>query len=123
MTEHDDHIQHVWTLEHPVADPITIELWTDGYSVRVEGGDEQSTEGGRKDVDRFIEKYALRGYWVASDYAVNDPHEPELPDDRPDECAECGLPCEYVPDHYDGYRTGPAWMCTGCKWGQWSAGI
>jgi len=127
MTDHDDHIQHTWNLAHPVADPITIELWTDGYSVRVEGGDEQSTEGGRKDVDRFIEKYALRGYWVTSGYAVNDPHEPEpepeLPDDQPDECAECGQPTEYVPDHYDGYRTGPAWMCTGCKWGQWSAGI
>ncbi|MFD0074309.1 hypothetical protein ACFVIY_17930 [Streptomyces sp. NPDC127166] len=124
MTDHDDHIQHTWILTHPTGDEITIDLWTDGESVRVEGGQGESTDGGRKDVDRLIEKYCLRGYWVTAGYEVNDPHEPELPDDRPDECAECGQPCEYVPDHYDGYRTGPAWMCTGCcKWGQWSAGI
>ena len=123
MTDHDDHIQHTWILTHPTGDEVTIDLWTDGESVRIEGGQGESADGGRKDVDRLIEKYCLRGYWITTDYAVNDPHEPELPDDRPDECAECGRDTEYVPDHYDGYRTGPAWMCTGCKWGQWSAGI
>ncbi|MFF5977158.1 hypothetical protein ACFY7C_37300 [Streptomyces sp. NPDC012769] len=80
MTDHDDHIQHTWILTHPTGDEITIDLWTDGESVRVEGGGHESTDGGRKDVERLLEKYALRGYWVTSDYAVNDPHEPELRD-------------------------------------------
>ena len=45
------------------------------------------------------------------------------PDDGPvDGCPECGQPCEYVPCHDDGTRMGPAWLCTGCKWGQWSVG-
>jgi len=122
MTDHDDHIQHTWILTHPTGDEVTIDLWTDGESVRVEGGQGESTDGGRKDVDRLIERYCLRGYWITNDYAVNDPHEPELPDDRPDGCPECGQPCEFVDLYDSGTAEGPAWLCTGCRWRVWSVG-
>ena len=129
MTHLDDdsHVQHTWTLTRSAdGDEICIDLWTDGETIQVHGGDGESYTPGpdaREQIEQqILPKYAALGYRVDSDYAVNDAHEPELPDDQPDECAECGRDTEYVPDHYDGYRTGPAWMCTGCNWGQWSVG-
>lgn len=40
------------------------------------------------------------------------------PDDRPDACPECGSRTfDYDPAYSDGCSSGPAWLCTGCKWG------
>ncbi|MGA4864145.1 hypothetical protein ACPB9J_16010 [Streptomyces lavendulocolor] len=126
MIDNTDHIQHTWNLTHPTGDQIAIDLWTDGESVRVEGGRGESTDGGRKDVDRLLEKYALRGYWVESDYPVNDPHDwdadkqvDDEPADKPDECPECGHPVEYARNHVADHRQGDAWLCTDCRWGEW----
>lgn len=39
-------------------------------------------------------------------------------DDRPDKCPECGTQeFDYDPNYSDGRSSGPAWLCTGCKWG------
>lgn len=127
MPDHDDHIQHTWILTHPTGDEVTIDLWTDDETVHVDGGDGESyttsSNAGRGEIEQsLLPKYRGRGYLLVRDYAVNDPHEPVLPDDQPDECRQCGSDTEYVPDHYDGTKEGPAWLCTGCNWGQWSAG-
>lgn len=40
--------------------------------------------------------------------------------ERPDVCPECGgTKFEFAANHCDGTREGHAWMCMGCKWGQW----
>jgi hypothetical protein len=116
-TDDDSHIQHTWNLTHPVADPIRIDLWTDGYSVRVEGGNGESTEGGRVSVNRLLEKYCLRGYWVTSDYAVNDPEPEPVPDYRPDECPGCGS-TEFEFEHNKNFdhTQMDVWQCTDCRW-------
>ncbi|MEU4912252.1 hypothetical protein [Streptomyces fradiae] len=125
MTDTTDHIQHTWNLTHPTGDRVTIDLWTDGYSVRVDGGNSESTEGGRQDVEKLLERYALRGYWVESDYPVNDPAahdddtDPDEPADKPDACPECGAPVEHASNHVADHRQGDAWLCTGCRWGEW----
>ncbi|MFJ9101347.1 hypothetical protein ACIRJM_23100 [Streptomyces sp. NPDC102405] len=130
MTDHDDHIQHTWNLTRDSdGDRITIDLWTDGYSVRVDGGpdDGHDDDRGRQAVEQLLAKYTAAGYRLVHDYAVNDPatsddgdEEPEGADQRPDTCPECGTAdLEYVPNHCADFREGPAWLCTGCRWGQW----
>ncbi|CAL9647368.1 hypothetical protein [Streptomyces sp. enrichment culture] len=126
MSDHDDHIQHTWNLAHPDRDEITIDLWIDGYTVRVDGGDGEASETGRKAVEELLEKYTTAGYQITSSYAVNDPasrddEEPEAvePDGRPDKCPECGSPVEYEANHCSDFREGEAWLCTGCRWGQY----
>lgn len=123
----DGHVQHTWNLAHPDGSEISIDLWTDGYSVRVDGGpdDGHDDEGGRTAIEeRLLPKYAAAGYRVTSSYAVNDP-EPhddegdEEPDGKPEKCPECGDPVEYVANHCTDFREGEAWLCTGCRWGQW----
>jgi len=48
--------------------------------------------------------------------------DPGLPDDKPDQCPECGTTVfDFDPNHCDGISMGPAWLCTGCKWGTFSA--
>lgn len=127
MSDHDAHIQHTWQLAHTNGDEITIDLWTDGYTVRVDGGDHESGDGGRRYVDRLLAKYQAAGYQAVRDYAVNEPEphaepveadDPE-PDGRPEKCPDCGAPVEYQARYGDDFREGPAWLCTGCKWGQW----
>lgn len=128
MTDHD-HVQHTWQLAHPDNDEITIDLWTDGDTIRVDGGDGEATEGGHQMVDRLLAKYRAAGYSPVRDYPVNaaethsqpvEDDDPE-PDGRPDGCPECGASVEYEPNysHPDVPGEGPAWLCTGCKWGQW----
>ena len=40
--------------------------------------------------------------------------------DRPEKCPECGgTVFEFVANHCDGTKEGHAWLCTGCRWGQW----
>lgn len=129
MTETDDHIQHTWHLSTPAGDEMTIDLWTDGYSVRVHGGpdDGHDDEDGMPVIEQeLLPKYRAAGRRVDRDYAVNDPAvieesavEPE-PDGRPDACPECGSPVEHDPTytHPDTWGTG-AWLCTECKWGEW----
>lgn len=131
MTDYDEHVQHTWNLTRDTdGDQLSIDLWTDGYTVRVEGGDGEASETGRKAVEELLEKYTAAGYRVTSDYPVNDPallddeddEEPEGYDQRPEKCPECGTTAmEYVPNHLTDFRDGPAWLCTGCKWGQWIA--
>lgn len=42
-----------------------------------------------------------------------------LPDDQPDACPECGTTTfDYDPAYSDGCSSSPAWLCTGCKWGE-----
>ena len=122
MTDSDAHVQHQWILTHPddTRDDIHIELWTDGYSVRVTGGDDEDSEQGRPAVDTLLAKYQAVGYQVAHDYPVNDP-EPESaePADRPEQCPECGSEIEYQSEHAEHGRSGPAWLCLGCRWGEW----
>ncbi|MFE9461673.1 hypothetical protein [Streptomyces californicus] len=131
-TPDDAHVQHQWILTHPDTDrdDVHIELWTDDYTVRVTGGDGEDSEEGRPAVEALLTKYQSAGYRVAHDYPVNDPApepentpEPELaePDGRPDACPECGSPVEYEPTytHPDTWGEGPAWLCTGCRWGRW----
>jgi len=125
----DDHIQHTWTLTHDTGDEISIDLWTDGYSVRVDGGpdDGDQDERGQQAIDELLAKYQAAGYRLERDYPVNDPQprdEPvedddAEPDGRPGECPECGSPVAYDPRYGDDFREGQAWLCTGCKWGRW----
>ena len=129
MTSPDAHIQHTWQLTHPADGEISIDLWTDGYTVRVDGGpdDGDSSEGGRQAIERLIAKYTAVGYQVTRDYPVNDPqpHDEPVEDDepephgRPEKCPDCGAPVVYEPRYSDDFREGAAWLCTGCKWGQW----
>ncbi|MFD9764749.1 hypothetical protein ACFWXI_14600 [[Kitasatospora] papulosa] len=127
-TDSDDHIEHQWILTHPDSDhdDIYIDLWTDGYTVRVEGGDGDDGDRGQRDVDELIAKYTAAGYQRARDYAVNDPEPSDAPEveaaepaDRPDECPECGSAIEYQAEHAAHGRSGPAWLCLGCRWGEW----
>jgi hypothetical protein len=126
----DTHIQHTWTLAHDNGDQIIIDLWTDGYSVRVDGGPDDGDEDdrGQQAIDQLLAKYQTAGYQLVRDYAVNDPqpHDEPVeddddaePDGRPDECPECGSPVAYDPRYSDDFREGAAWLCTGCKWGRW----
>ncbi|GKQ35153.1 hypothetical protein [Streptomyces sp. A012304] len=40
--------------------------------------------------------------------------------ERPEKCPECGATrFDFAPNHCDGISQGHAWLCTGCKWGQW----
>ncbi|MGW0586138.1 hypothetical protein ACWD25_62195 [Streptomyces sp. NPDC002920] len=40
--------------------------------------------------------------------------------DRPEECPECsGTRFDFAANHCDGTKEGHAWLCTGCRWGQW----
>lgn len=127
MTDHDDHIQHTWQLAHDNGDEITIDLWTDDETVRVDGDDHESADGGKRHVDQLLAKYTAAGYRVTRDYPVNDPepHEEPVEDDdpephgRPEKCPDCLAPVTYEPCYSDDFREGPAWLCTGCKWGQW----
>jgi hypothetical protein len=41
------------------------------------------------------------------------------PDGKPDQCPECGSPVEYAANHCTHMREGEAWLCTGCRWGQY----
>ena len=128
----DDHVQHTWHLTHADGGEVRIDLWTDGETVRVDGGDGESSDGGRAAVEQLLAKYAARGYQVESSYPVNEPeqpvNEPEQPvdepaggepDGRPEACPECTSPVEYAANHVGDFREGEAWLCTGCKWGQW----
>ncbi|MFG2269103.1 hypothetical protein ACGFNY_04935 [Streptomyces chartreusis] len=128
-TPDDAHVQHTWQLTHDNGDEISIDLWTDGYTVHVDGGPDngEQWEGGRADVDHLLTKYRANGYRLARDYAVNDPEphdepveddDPE-PDGRPERCPECSAPVVYDPRFGDEFREGAAWLCTGCKWGQY----
>jgi hypothetical protein len=127
MTDQTDHIQHTWNLTHSDLGEITIDLWTDGETVRVDGGDHEAIDNGRRGVDQLLAKYQAAGYRIERDYPVNDPEthdaEPEdddpEPDGRPDKCPDCGAPVVYDPRYSDDYREGAAWLCIGCKWGQW----
>jgi hypothetical protein len=132
MSAHDDHVLHTWNLTRDKdGGELSIDLWIDGYTVRVDGGpdDGYDSEGGRQVIEQeLLPKYAAAGYRVDSSYAVNTPaviddetdDEPEGADQRPEKCPECGTTdMEYVPNHLTELRDGPAWMCTGCKWGQW----
>lgn len=129
MTDHDEHVQHTWQLTHDNGDEITIDLWTDGYTVCVDGGpdDGDQREGGRADVDHLLTKYQANGHRLVRDYAVNDPepHEEPVeaddpePDGRPEKCPDCGAPVVYDARYCADFGEGPAWLCTGCKWGQW----
>lgn len=39
-------------------------------------------------------------------------------DDQPERCPECGASTfDFDPNHDDGISMGPAWLCTGCRWG------
>ncbi|WP_162603846.1 hypothetical protein [Streptomyces sp. CS014] len=126
----DAHVQHQWILTHPddTRDDVHIELWTDDYTVRVDGGDGEDSEQGRPAVNALLAKYRAAGYRVAHDYPVNDPAteaeecpEPPLaePADRPEKCPECGSEIEYQAEHAAHGRSGPAWLCLGCRWGEW----
>lgn len=128
MSTDDAHVQHTWNLAHDSGDEFTIDLWTDGYSVRVHGGpdDGHDDEGGLRVIEQeLLPKYTAAGYRVTSHYAVNDPavlddEEPaDEPDGKPEKCPECGDPVEYVANHCSDFREGEAWLCTGCRWGQW----
>jgi hypothetical protein len=126
----DDHVLHTWTLTRDSGE-ISIDLWVDGYTVRVDGGpdDGYSSEAGRPAIEELLSKYTAAGYRLVRDYAVNDPaspddeaEEPEGADQRPDTCPQCDTTdFEYVPNHVTDLREGPAWMCAGpsCGWGQW----
>src|ERR1044072_2056806 len=43
----DAQVQHTWNLTHDTNDRISIDLWTDGYSVRVDGGPDDGHEDDR----------------------------------------------------------------------------
>ncbi|MEU0393849.1 hypothetical protein ABZ208_13900 [Streptomyces sp. NPDC006208] len=129
MTTHDDHVMHTWNLTRDTdSDEISIDLWTDGENVRVDGGpdDGHDDDRGRRAVDQLLSKYAAAGYRLVRDYAVNSPAvqddtdgEDETPDGGPEKCHECLASVEYEPNHSSDYREGPAWLCTGCRWGQY----
>ncbi|MEU0656149.1 hypothetical protein ABZ485_28425 [Streptomyces albogriseolus] len=128
MSTDDSHVQHTWNLTRAAdGDEIHIELWTDGYSVRVDGGDGEDSEGGKTAVDELIAKYEAAGYRQTRDYPVNDPQpaidadaaeESTEPDGKPDACPECGSPVEFEPRYVTDVREGDAWLCTGCRWGR-----
>lgn len=45
-----------------------------------------------------------------------------MPDDQPEQCPMCTATVfDFDPNHDDGISMGPAWLCTGCKWGGRSA--
>ena len=126
MTDLRDHIQHQWTLTRPDGDEITIDLWIDDETVRVHGGDHDEADSGRTAVEQLLAKYQSRGYQVTGSNEINDRYDPASdepataePDGRPDACPECGSPVEYEPNHTADFREGEAWLCTGCKWGEW----
>jgi hypothetical protein len=126
MTDDDSHVQHTWHLSNDTGDDLTIDLWTDGYTVRVDGGDHEHDERGRAAVDALLTKYTAAGYRLVRDYTVNDPASHDEPDpaadepaDGPEQCPECGSPVEYEPNHVSDWREGEAWLCTGCRWGQY----
>ena len=127
MTDQTGHIQHTWQLARDNGDEITVDLWTDGETVRVDGGDREAGDGGRRYVDRLLAKYTAAGYRIERDYAVSDaePHAEPVedddaePDGRPEKCPDCGGTVVYDPRHGDDYREGAAWLCTDCKWGRW----
>lgn len=126
MTDTDAHIQHTWHLASNTGDEITLDLWTDNYTVTIDGGpdDGDQRDGGQPDVDRLLTSYRAAGYREARDYAVNDAatSDDEPSDDEPDgpeACPECGSPVEYEPQHTSDWREGAAWLCTGCRWGQY----
>lgn len=128
MTANDSHVQHTWNLTRGPGDEITIDLWTDGETVRVHGGpdDGHDNDRGRYGIEQqLLPKYAAHGYQVDSSYPVNDPepHDDEAPSaepaDKPEACPECGSPVEYAPNHVADHQQGDAWLCTGCRWGQW----
>lgn len=130
MSQHDAHVQHTWTLTRSGAEPISIDLWTDGYSVRVDGGpdDGLDSELGRAYIEtELLPRYTMAGYTVSSNYAVNDPADhteeyeegPDL-DSRPGSCPQCASKSfEYVDNHVTDFREGAAWLCNGpsCAWG------
>lgn len=133
MSSHDDHVQRTWNLVHDNGDEITIDLLTDDETVRVDGGDGEgfSASNAREVIEKtLLPKYLAAGYRIASAYAVNDPepHTPDTdvaeddvePDHKPERCPECaGTSFDFAPNHVVGFREGDAWLCTGCKWGQW----
>ena len=127
MSTNDTHVQHTWNLTNPDADEISIDLWTDGYTVRVDGGpdDGHDDDRGQSAVDQLLAKYAAAGYQLVRDYPVNDPAPLDdeaadaEPDGKPEACPECGSPVEYVANHCTDMREGEAWLCTGCRWGQY----
>jgi hypothetical protein len=127
MTTSDVHVQHTWNLTHDNGDTVSIDLWTDGYTVRVDGGpdDGHDDDRGQQAVEELLGKYTAAGYRIDSAYAVNDPEQlddegpDDEPDGKPDACPECGDPVEYAPNHCSDFREGPAWLCTGCRWGQY----
>ncbi|MFC8832321.1 hypothetical protein ACFT8V_03865 [Streptomyces griseoincarnatus] len=127
MDSYDDHVQHTWTLTRDTdGDQVHIELWTDGYTVRVDGGDGEDSEGGKSAVDELIAKYKAAGYRQADDYPVNDPAAPDAddaeedaePDGKPDACPQCGGPVTFERGYVTDVREGDAWLCTGCRWGR-----
>lgn len=130
MTDHDKHVQHTWNLTRDAdGEELSIDLWTDGETVRVDGGPDDGDEDdrGRTAVEELLAKYTAAGYRLVRDYPVNDPHTPdadageedEVPADGPEKCPECLAPVEYDPNHTSDFREGAAWLCTGCKWGQY----
>jgi hypothetical protein len=128
VTTDDAHVQHTWNLTHDNGDRISIDLWTDSETVRVDGGpdDGHHDDRGRKVIEeQLLPKYTAAGYRIDSAYPVNDParlddDSPEdEPDGKPDACPECGDPVEYEANHCTALREGPAWLCTGCRWGQY----
>jgi hypothetical protein len=122
MNSYDDHVQHTWILTRDTDEQVHIELWTDGYSVRVDGGDGEDSEGGKTAVGELIAKYEAAGYQQTRDYPVNDPEsaveEEAEPDGKPDACPECGSPVAFEPRYVTDVREGDAWLCTGCRWGR-----
>ncbi|MGW5429965.1 hypothetical protein ACWET9_22545 [Streptomyces sp. NPDC004059] len=45
----------------------------------------------------------------------------QIRDDQPEQCPMCGATVfDFDPNHDDGISMGPAWLCTGCKWGVFS---
>ncbi|WP_060905380.1 hypothetical protein [Streptomyces scabiei] len=128
MTTDDGHVQHTWNLTHDTGDRISIDLWTDGYTVRVDGGpdDGHHDDRGRQVIEeQLLPKYTAAGYRIDHAYPVNDPEQldddgpDDEPDGKPDACPECGDPVEYEANHCSDFREGPAWLCTGCRWGQY----
>ncbi|MGW2520551.1 hypothetical protein ACWC09_26750 [Streptomyces sp. NPDC001617] len=129
MSHDDDHVQETWNLIRDAdGDEVTIDLWTDGENVRVEGGDFEACDIGRGYITgTLLPKYEAAGYRVDTTYEVNDPapHDEPVEDDdpephgRPEKCPDCGGSIVYDPRYGDDYREGAAWLCTACKWGQW----
>lgn len=73
LPQTDDHVQHTWTLINTAGDEISIDLCTDDYTVRIDGGpdDGDQREGGRADIDHLLTKYKANGYRPVCDYPVN----------------------------------------------------